>query len=152
MKEGLNYLEFNNEFAEGVKNFLIDVCIEEFGFETWREEIENIDREEYKKNGGNFWIVLDKNKDVIGTIGLENMNNGVGLLKTMYVHKDYRGCKISQSLIHKLINFALENNYRKLQLGTYKKLERAVNFYKKNDFYLVKEDDDILIFEKLLYN
>lgn len=152
MKEGLNYLEFSNEFAEGVKNFLIDVCIEEFGFETWREEIENIDREEYKKNGGNFWIVLDKNKDVIGTIGLENMNNGVGLLKTMYVHKDYRGCKISQSLIHKLINFALENNYRKLQLGTYKKLERAVNFYKKNDFYLVKEDDDILIFEKLLYN
>lgn len=152
MKEGLNYLEFNNEFAEGVKNFLIDVCIEEFGFETWREEIENIDREEYKKNGGNFWIVLDKNKDVIGTIGLENMNNGVGVLKTMYVHKDYRGCKISQSLIHKLINFALENNYRKLQLGTYKKLERAVNFYKKNDFYLVKEDDDILIFEKLLYN
>ena len=71
MKEGLNYLEFNNEFAEGVKNFLIDVCIEEFGFETWREEIENIDREEYKKNGGNFWIVLDKNKDVIGTIGLD---------------------------------------------------------------------------------
>lgn len=149
MKEGLNYLEFNNEFAEGVKNFLIDVCIEEFGFETWREEIENIDREEYKKNGGNFWIVLDKNKDVIGTIGLENMNNGVGLLKTMYVHKDYRGCKISQSLIHKLINFALENNYRKLQLGTYKKLGRAVNFYKKNDFYLVKEDDDILIFENI---
>lgn len=152
MKEGLNCLEFSNEFAEGVKNFLIDVCIEEFGFETWREELENIDREEYKKNGGNFWIVLDKNKDIIGTIGLENMNNGVGLLKTMYVHKDYRGCKISQNLIHKLINFALENNYRKLQLGTYKKLERAVNFYKKNDFYLVKEDDDILIFEKLLYN
>jgi hypothetical protein len=31
-------------------------------------------------------------------------------------------------------------------------LERAVGFYKKNDFYLSKEDCDVLIFEKILSN
>ena len=59
MKEGMRFLEFSNEFAEKVKKFLVEVCIDEFGFEEWREELETIDREKYKENGGNFWIALD---------------------------------------------------------------------------------------------
>lgn len=152
MTEEIKYLEFSSEFSEKVKTFLIDVCIQEFGFEAWREELETTDREKYKKTGGNFWIALDKNEDVIGTIGLDNVNDGVGLLKTMYVRRDYRGSKIAQNLMNTLINFSLKNNYTKLQLGTYKELERAVNFYKKNDFYLIQEDDNVLIFEKILCN
>ena len=152
MKEGMRILEFSNEFAEKVKKFLVEVCIDEFGFEEWREELETIDREKYKENGGNFWIALDNKKEVIGTIGLENISNGVGMLKTMYVHKEYRGYKVAQKLMEDLTNFAVNNNFKKIQLGTYKKLERAVGFYKKNDFYLAKEDCDVLIFEKILSN
>ncbi len=152
MIEEIKYLEFSSEFSEKVKTFLIDVCIQEFGFEAWREELETTDREKYKRTGGIFLIALDKNGDIIGTIGLENMNDGVGLLKTMYVRKDYRGSKIAQNLMNTLINFSLKNNYTKLQLGTHKELERAVNFYKKNGFYLKQEDDNVLIFEKILCN
>ena len=57
-----------------------------------------------------------------------------------------------QKLMEDLTNFAVNNNFKKIQLGTYKKLERAVGFYKKNDFYLAKEDCDVLIFEKILSN
>ena len=65
MKEGMRFLEFSNEFAEKVKKFLVEVCIDEFGFEEWREELETIDREKYKENGGNFWIALDNKKEVL---------------------------------------------------------------------------------------
>lgn len=152
MTEGVQYIEFSSEFSEKVRKFLIEVCVEEFGFKDWKEEIETINREKYKKNGGNFWIALDIKGDVIGTIALESIGNGLGLLKTMYVHKEFRGSRIAQNLMNILINFSVKNNYTKLQLGTYKKLKRAVSFYKKNNFYLIQEDNDVLIFEKVLHN
>ena len=122
----------------------------------WRRRLpisqQNQRSRERRRHGGNFWIALDNKKEVIGTIGLENISNGVGMLKTMYVHKEYRGYKVAQKLMEDLTNFAVNNNFKKIQLGTYKKLERAVGFYKKNDFYLVIEDCYVLIFEKIFSN
>ena len=74
MKEGMRFLEFSNEFAEKVKKFLVEVCIDEFGFEEWREELETIDREKNKENGGNFWIALDNKKEVIGTVSYTHLD------------------------------------------------------------------------------
>ena len=152
MTEGVKYIEFSSKFSEKVRKFLIGICVEEFGFKDWKEEIETTNREKYKKDGGNFWVALDTKEDVIGTIALESIGNWLGLLKTMYVHKEFRGSIIAQNLMNILINFSVKNNYTKLQLGTYKKLKRAVNFYKKNNFYLIQEDNDVLIFEKVLHN
>ena len=111
-----------------VKKFLVEVCIDEFGFEEWREELETIDREKYKENGGNFWIALDNKKEVIGTIGLENISNGVGMLKTMYVHKEYRGYKVAQKLMEDLTNFAVNNNFKKIDRVQPHCLARSIFF------------------------
>ncbi len=53
------------------------------------------------------------------------------MLKTMYVHKEYRGYKVAQKLMEDLTNFAVNNNFKKIQLGTYKKLKELLVFIKK---------------------
>ena len=52
----------------------------------------------------------------------------------MYVHNEYRGQGVAQDLYNALYNFAIENGIRKIILGTYERLGREINFYKKNGF------------------
>lgn len=150
MEKKLIILEHNEKVCQKVKDFLIDVCINEFGFKSWQEELEFEDREKYKIDGGNFWVAIDKDEKVIGTIALKSLGKGQGILKSMYVDKNYRGQKIAQKLMDTLTTYALDNEYRKIELGTYTHLERAVNFYRKNNFNIKEQNDDVLILERVL--
>lgn len=45
----------------------------------------------YINDGGNFWIALNDNGEVVGSIGLQKKNKEVAVLKKFFVYKDYRG-------------------------------------------------------------
>lgn len=132
-------IEYNDFYDEKVKDLITEVFIEEFEFEQYRETIkeENI-LVEYLSNGGNFWIAIDNENNVIGTIGAKALENKTLEVKRVYVKKDCRGKGISQKLYNILENFAIEKGFESLFLGTYDKLERAIGFYYKNNFI----DDD----------
>lgn len=142
--------QYSEEYREKVIEFFLEVCVGEFGFEEWKEDIENMDNHTYKDDGGNFWIAINDENDIIGTIGLRNKGNAVGELKSMYVNKQYRKQGIAQELLNTLINFA--NKYEKLVLDTYKKFERAIRFYEKNGFTNIQTVGDKLIYERIIGN
>ncbi len=52
----------------------------------------------YNTNGGNFWIVLDNENQVIGTIGLMKFDSEWCVLKKFFVKLDYRSQKIGLTL------------------------------------------------------
>ena len=124
------------------------ICVDEFGFKEWEEDIKNMDNNTYENNGGNFWIAIDKDNNVIGTIGLRNKGQLIGELKSMYVHKHYRGQHIAQKLLDTLLEFAV--GYEKIILYTYKRFERAIGFYEKNGFNNTEQIGDKLIYEKFI--
>lgn len=128
-------IEYDKIYDEKVKKLITEVFIEEFEFEEYREAIkdENISLE-YLLNGGNFWIALDYDDNVIGTIGAKVLEKNILEIKRVYVKKDCRGMGISQKLFNILENFAIEKGFESLFLGTYDKLERAIGFYYKNNF------------------
>lgn len=140
--------QYSEEYREKVIEFFLQICIDEFGFEDWKEDIINMDNHTYENDGGNFWIAIDEKYDIVGTIALRNKGQAVGELKSMYVHKDYRGQDIAQKLLDRLINFA--SNYEKIVLDTYRKFERAIGFYEKNGFCKVESIGDKLIYEKVI--
>ena len=76
---------------------------------------------------GNFWIAIKDNK-VIGTLSLKNLDNDIGMIKSMYVHKDYRNQRIASELMDILFEFAIKHKYRELVLETYDRLEKAIIF------------------------
>ena len=143
----IKFIEFEDKYKQQVIEFWIKICVEEFGFKEWEKDIKNMDNYTYKQNGGNFWIAI-KNEEVIGTISLQNLGQGEGLLKAMYVHYGYRNKKIASKLMEILLEFAKENHYKKIKLDTYKEFIAAIRFYEQTGFERKEEIDNKYIYEK----
>ena len=143
--------EFENRYNEEVNNFVISVFVEEYGFEKFIKGLEIQNNKDYINDGGNLWIALDEDENVIGTIALKKHNNEEAEIKMLYVRKDYRGKGLSKELYNKLIKKSKEMNFNRIFLGTYDKLERAIYFYKKVGFKQIEElynkDDGARYFE-----
>lgn len=61
----------------------------------------------------------------------------------MFVHKDYRGKEkgTGQLLLDTLITWCKEKDIREIYLGTIERLEAAIRFYKRNNFFLIKKEE-----------
>ena len=44
----------------------------------------------YQQNGGNFWVAVAEG-GVVGTLALIDCGNGIGCIRKMFVHADWRG-------------------------------------------------------------
>lgn len=99
-------------------------------------------KEKYFTSGGCFWVAKDNGK-VIGSIGLMNYGNGIGVMKKFFVYEEYRGMPyhLGQKLYAELLSFAKKNNFIKLILDTPKNTDRAHKFYNKAGFTKVNKED-----------
>lgn len=104
-------------------------------------ELLNINQE-YFTNGGYFWIASENNK-LVGTIGLMNYGNDIGILKKFFVNEQYRGkpYNLGRKLFAELLDFAYEHKFKELVLDTPKNTERAHKFYEKAGFNKVIQED-----------
>lgn len=134
--------EFEDRYNEKVNDFIISIFVEEYGFEECRKELERQNNYEYIEKGGNLWIALDDEDNVIGTIALVKHNNEEVELKKLYVRKDYRGKGLSKELYSRVIDTTKENDFNRIFLGTYEKLETAINFYLRRGFKKIDELDE----------
>ena len=134
--------EFEDGYNENVNNFIISIFVEEYGFEECRKELEEQDNFEYIKNGGKLWMALDEQDNIIGTIALVRHSNEDVELKKLYVKKDYRGKGLSKELYSKVIEITEQQEFKRIFLGTYQKLETAINFYLKRGFKKIDELDE----------
>ena len=103
-------------------------------------ELLNIE-EKYFAGGGFFWIAVERER-LAGTIGLMNYGNGTGILKKFFADEKYRGkpYHLGQKLYARLLDFALEHNYKELILDTPKNTARAHQFYEKAGFIKIPEE------------
>jgi putative acetyltransferase len=88
---------------------------------------------------GNFWVVLNSDNEVVGTICLLDSGDGVGTLRKMFVRADYRG-KIYNTatlLLETLWQWAVDKSFKTVYLGTIERLLAARRFYERNGFELV---------------
>ncbi len=130
-------IEYKKEFDIDVKKFIECIYVGEYNMDVGIDVIQNEDiYADYLENGGNFWIALDENNNVIGTIAGKVIDNETIELKRMYVRKECRGYGIAQELLNNLEKFAADNGFKYLILGTYERMERAIGFYTKNLFIL----------------
>lgn len=136
--ENINIIEYNDRYEKDVYNFITDIMVNEFNKENKvRKDIVKI-KEHYKGNNGNFWICLNNNGKVIGTIGLENHNN-FAVLKRYYVDKNYRGLGIGKKLISVFEDFVNINKIQKVYLLTDKSQNIAHKIYENYSFKLTTD-------------
>lgn len=87
----------------------------------------------YKGRGG-FWVAITSHDEVVGTVGIKEMDKTQAKLKRMFVSPDFRGTGISQELLDTATEFAKKAGFLTLELNTHLNMKRAHRFYEKNGF------------------
>lgn len=127
-------IEYSNEYEERTKKLYTDVLIEEFEFELFRDEILQEDLNYYMQDGGKLWLAVDDNDNVVATMAIDKKSIDTVDLRKVYMHKDYRGTGLASTMFDNAMEFCKENNYKRVLLGTYQRLGRAISFYIKKGF------------------
>ena len=78
-------------------------------------------------------MAMDGEK-LIGTIALIDCGENMGLLKRMYVDKNFRGKGASAELLKTLLDFAKTNEFKQIFLETVRSMPAPNKFYAKNGF------------------
>lgn len=116
-----------------IKKFILNILIEELkqdkSFE--RPDLDNFLI--YKKNGGDFWILIDNNL-ILGTIAIKIENN-TAILKRFFIEKNIRKKGYGKKLYFKAINFCKNKKIKKIILNNDStKMQTAYDFYIKKGF------------------
>ncbi len=136
---------YDDRYKEEVINLILHVQNVEYNVGISAEEQPDIlDIESnYLNNGGNFWVGLNDQGEVVGSIGLQKKTNQVAVLKKFFVYKNYRGKEIGigASLYEVLFDFAKKQGFTKIILDTPSKATRSHSFYKKVGFKEIDKED-----------
>lgn len=96
----------------------------------------------YNDKGNFLWIAVNGNDEVVGSIGLERLNDSQSVLRKMFIKKDYRGknFNLAAKLLDILLKEARNQQFTEILLDTPLVTHAAHRFYEKNGFELISSD------------
>ena len=134
--EKFNYdiSRYKPKYEKDIKDFIINICCNEYGFKNLEQDFLNADYSIYEETGNNnnFFIMFDDEK-IIGTI-ITEINNNIAVIKGLYVADDYRKKGIAQRLFDEILEYIKKQGVKNIKLGTYTEMTKAIKFYEKNGF------------------
>ena len=144
MTNQLSIERVGNAHSQQIINLILPIQQIEFGVPITLEDqpdLLNIEAN-YHATGGNFWAAL-YNEKVVGTIALIGIGDGQGVIRKMFVNKDFRGKEygIAQQLLESLIHYCRSENITDLYLGTVDILKAAMRFYERNNFVKIDKQN-----------
>jgi GNAT superfamily N-acetyltransferase len=92
---------------------------------------------EAKRN--DFWVV-QADKGVVGTFGIESRSEDSTELRRMYLDRDFRSRGIAQRMLQRAEARAREFGFSKMILSTAEVQKAAIVFYGKNGYQLVRTE------------
>jgi GNAT superfamily N-acetyltransferase len=123
---------------------ILPIQREEFGVPiTVQDQPDLLDIDGYYiRPGGGFWGAF-ADRELIGTIALINAGHGIGVIRKMFVKKEYRGKepKAAQLLIDTLITHSRAKGLTHLYLGSVDQMKAAHRFYERNGFKRIEPRD-----------
>jgi GNAT superfamily N-acetyltransferase len=133
--------KFEKQWQTQVADLVIGIQNGEFNLGvTLAMQIDLHDTEKFYENGG-FWVAIKEEK-VVGTIGLQKLEEGIGILRKMFVDKAYRGKElgIAQKLFDILLLEAKNLKINQLFLDTPPIAHAAHRLYERNGFVETTRD------------
>lgn len=109
----------------------------------------------YNRPYGRLFLAFSDEK-LAGCIALRKFTEKICEMKRLFVREEFRGQKIGQLLIEKVIEDAKTIGYEKMRLDTYPpKMSKAVKLYESYGFYEIpayyhNPYDGVLYMEKIL--
>ena len=130
----IEIIPFNNTYSKDFYTLNIEWLKVYFYVEPYDENVlSNPEKNIINKGGFIFFILL--NKQVVGTVALMPIQEkGTFELTKMAISPAYRGHKLGQKLMQHCLDFAKEQQFKRLLLYSSRKLENAIYIYKKFGF------------------
>ncbi|MCJ2165903.1 MULTISPECIES: GNAT family N-acetyltransferase [unclassified Pseudodesulfovibrio] len=123
--------------TDAIVELITGIQIGEFGVATSAEKQPDLRDIPgfYQQGAGNFWLAFEGD-ELVGTIALKDVGDGVCALRKMFVKKEYRGKErgVAVALMQTLLSWARSNGVREIYLGTVDIYHAAHRFYEKNGF------------------
>lgn len=132
---------FNPSDQSELTDFVLGIQNGEFGLGFKNDEQQDlIHTSQFYENGG-FWIA-ELEHNIVGCIGLQKLHPTIGVLRKMFVQKEFRGkdLNIAQQLFEKLKTEAIHLGFEKILLDTPAIAKASHRFYKRNDFVEIGKD------------
>lgn len=104
--------------------------------QNYDEEVNHLESK-YGIPDGRLYLVYYEGK-LAGCIGLRKIDNQNCEMKRLYVRPEFRGKKLGNVLIEKIIEDAREIGYSYMLLDTLPFLQSAIHLYKKYGFYEIE--------------
>src|SRR5215211_6640144 len=83
-----------------------------------------------------FWVALNKEGEVVGMIGVQQCEHGVGEIRRLRVRQDSRRRGVGSALMEQAVKFCRERQFLKITLDTFMEREPAVKLFEKFFFNL----------------
>jgi ribosomal protein S18 acetylase RimI-like enzyme len=97
-------------------------------------DIDQIDAAYMRTPGNHFWVATNQASDVVGMIGVQHHEAGVGEIRRLRVRNDVRRRGLGTRLVEVALKFCQDNNYLKITLDTFMDREPAIKLFEKFRF------------------
>lgn len=137
MTDGPVIVPFSEEYGERVIDLVLYIQNVEYGVGLSLQQQPDLlaIHEEYVMPGGGFWVALDEQGEVAGTVGLQ-VRGGHGIMKKFFVRADQRGraVGVSAGLYDAMMSHARAAGLSSIILDTPPAAERSHAFYRRAGF------------------
>lgn len=122
---------------------IIDTVLSDYGLKlepTGADiDVSNIHKYYFDNNG--WFQVVEKNREIIGSVGIYKIDTDTCELRKMYLLPQYQGQGIGKSLLENALKKAKELNYKIITLQTNSLLIKALPLYTSYGF--IKDDGEV---------
>jgi len=130
--------DFSDTDQQGVLDVILPIQQREFGIpitEADQPDLINIPGF-YQSGAGGFWVARS-NGEVVGTVGLKDIDERQAALRKMFVAAAFRGREfgVAGKLLDALLAHARAKDVAEIFLGTTEKFLAAHRFYEKKGFF-----------------
>jgi N-acetylglutamate synthase-like GNAT family acetyltransferase len=138
----IQIVPYQQQYDDAIASLIVSIQQHEFNIKITladQPDLQDIDNF-YRKGSGNFWCALSPKGELIGTIALIDIGNGMGAIRKMFVKNEWRGKEknVARALLNTLELWASQHAITALYLGTVEQLKAAQRFYEREGFTLVE--------------
>jgi len=96
----------------------------------------------FLSQGGGFWVAVDSQENVVGSIGLLRQTAECAVLRSFFIEPDWRGgaSGCARQLYAALVGFARAQGVRQVILDTPSVATRAPQFYRRAGFVQITHE------------
>ena len=134
----------SNDHSQHAVGLILPIQQVEFGVPiTIQDQPDLIDIDAYyTQPGGGFWGAF-QHGELIGTIALINVGHATGVIRKMFVKKEFRGktLGVAQKLLESLLEYSRTKELTDLYLGSVDPMKAAHRFYERNGFEKIPSEE-----------